>query len=126
MDMETLRMVLDTVQSVARTAGYAGVFWITLHYMAMILVPTVPYIAVIWGLVVVSRHGFAAWRKPQEVVHTHILNDFSFSSDAWKEFKLLVMEMEDNTSYGRRIIYSTQVNRLRRLLAMDNAKAKGE
>lgn len=37
MNQEELKLILDTVQSVAQTAGVAGVIWIVLHYAAIMI-----------------------------------------------------------------------------------------
>lgn len=125
MDMESLRMVLDTVQSVARTAGYAGVFWIGLHYITMLFTAVGPYIAVCWMLAVLGKVAAGAYGKPKETVVTHKVGDLSFSNDSWKDFELLMKDMESVSSYGAgSIIYRADVRKLHDLWKQAKAKAK--
>lgn len=57
MDAEQLRLILDTIKSVAGTAGTAGVVWICVHYLVQLI--TVIASPVCWAvsIVMVARYA---------------------------------------------------------------------
>lgn len=58
MDAEQLRMILDTIKSVAGTAGTAGVVWICVHYLVQLL--TVVATPICWAVSVIMVARYAS------------------------------------------------------------------
>lgn len=67
MDTEQLRMILETIKSVAGTAGTAGVVWICVHYFVQLL--TVIAAPVCWAVsvVMVARYASNLWATRQQI-----------------------------------------------------------
>ena len=58
MDTEQLRMIMDTIKSVAGTAGTAGVVWICVHYLVQLI--TVVAAPICWAVSVVMVARYAS------------------------------------------------------------------
>lgn len=58
MEAEQLRMILDTIKSVAGTAGTAGVVWICVHYLVQLI--TVIATPACWAISVVMIARYAS------------------------------------------------------------------
>lgn len=56
MDIEQLKLILDTVRSVAETAGMAGVIWVVIHYFVQLATVTVGPICMAMSAVLVIKH----------------------------------------------------------------------
>jgi len=57
MDAEQLRMILDTIKSVAGTAGTAGVVWICIHYFVQLIMAIAAPICWVVGVVMTARYA---------------------------------------------------------------------
>lgn len=57
MDAEQLRMILDTIKSVAGTAGTAGVVWICVHYLVQLLMAIAAPVCWVIGVVMTVRYA---------------------------------------------------------------------
>jgi hypothetical protein len=57
MSPEELKMILDTVKSVADTAGVAGITWICIHYATIAISHIAVPFAWAGGLIMVARYG---------------------------------------------------------------------
>lgn len=67
MDTEQLRMIMDTIKSVAGTAGTAGVVWICVHYLVQLI--TIVATPICWAVsvVMVARYTTQLIGSKQEV-----------------------------------------------------------
>lgn len=68
MNIEELKLILDTIKDVAQTAGYAGVTWIAVHYLVMLTQAVAVPICVCVMLVKITRAATNAWvqRKTEQ------------------------------------------------------------
>jgi hypothetical protein len=57
MDAEQLRMILDTIKSVAGTAGTAGVVWICIHYFVQLIMAIASPVCWVIGVVMTARYA---------------------------------------------------------------------
>lgn len=67
MNIEELKLILETIKEVAQTAGYAGIAWVVIHYFTLLAQAVMVPICVCIMLVKVARIGGTAWaeRKKQ-------------------------------------------------------------
>lgn len=55
MNIEELKLILETIKEVAQTAGYAGIAWVVIHYMTLLAQAVMVPICVCIMLVKIAR-----------------------------------------------------------------------
>jgi F0F1-type ATP synthase membrane subunit b/b' len=70
MNTEELKLILDTVRSVADTAGTAGIIWVLVHYLVQLAGVIAEPIAWAAGVGFLAKHAAAAINTRQAQVNT--------------------------------------------------------
>lgn len=113
MNLEELRMVLDTIKDVATTAGYAGIVWVFLHYATLALGHIAIPIAWAVTVVLVARYASRVWTGPRVIERTVRVGDFVISDDVWLHLNKVLMSKVSTTG---RFIHGSDVKKLEEAL----------
>lgn len=124
MNLEELKLILETVESVAGTAGIAGVIWLVLHYVAIMVgalaAPVAWVLACIYGIryikdAVASVYGTRVkleLEKEQNAGHKFDKHCKMFiNEDVYQQFCEQVTRIRGDSQYS--YIHESHVNRLR-------------
>lgn len=108
MNIEELKLVLETIQGIASTAGWVGLAWVMLHYLTLILTAIAAPIASAWCLVRIVKYVADAYGKPKVIERTVKVDDLIFGEESWTEFRQFL----DNVTKGVRRIHAYDVKKL--------------
>lgn len=114
MNIEELKLVLDTIREVASTAGYVGIAWVLLHYLVMAISALAMPVA--WAVIAVKVAQYAAsvWTAPKVVERKVRVGDLVLTEDAWERFEKVIRTKVADNKHG--YVYSTDVMKLEKAL----------
>jgi hypothetical protein len=119
MNIEELKLVLETIQSVAETAGWVGVVWVCIHYLVA-LASAIVWPVVVAVLGVVAARKLVEWKRtPQTVERVVKVGAFTINEETWTELKRVLLTKVSTTGVH---VHASDVRRME--AALDAYKEK--